>query len=86
MEEYVEKYSDYINLNEENNKQITTNVKRIQKTIDTLNNQLEDLRKTNQKLKDSNNPSISSIGWINDSTIDTLEHHASKLVQLNLIK
>ena len=58
----------------------------IQKTIDKLNAQLEELRVINNKDKNSNDFLTSDKGWKNDKTISMLDSITDKLVQINLIK
>ncbi len=57
----------------------------VQKTIDKLSKQLEELKQLNNKAKDSRDSNESRRGWKNDSTISILQQHAGKLSQINLI-
>ena len=65
---------------------VLAKAQQIQKTIDKLNNQLEELKLLNNKNKDNNNFSLSSDAWSNDDTIRGLKSIANKLIQINLIK
>lgn len=56
----------------------------IQKTIDKLNNQLEELRQLNKK--NLAIEKLSSDAWCNDSTISRLISRADGLQEINLIK
>tara|TARA_R110002012_G_scaffold77088_1_gene194887 strand:+ start:47 stop:244 length:198 start_codon:yes stop_codon:yes gene_type:complete len=63
---------------------VLAKAQQIQKTIDKLNNQLEELRLLNNKNK--NNDLLSTDAWVNDKTIDRLENNAKRLLQINLIR
>ena len=65
---------------------VLAKAQQIQKTIDKLNNQLEELKLLNNKNKDNNNFSLSSDAWSNDDTIRGLKSIANKLIEINLIK
>ena len=65
-------------------KNLETKTKEIQKTIEKLNNQLDELKELNRK--NIKVERLASDAWCNDDTIRRLQNRADKLTEINLIK